>query len=306
MDSCRSFACVRVHLRQAGEYGGAAGGAAAHGGEGVVEHQAALGQRAKVGGADHRVVIHLRLKAGVIGWKRENNSMSSCAACRPRPYGAAKTIKPLRAEINIHEATVQKYCCWTVDPGLLIAAHWHNPSVQFPWSRSRACWFPLQDDVRKKKCPHHQRKLWLRLIFLRWTQRHFKWLSVFQFAVSWKCCLFLLMIIDTEDVHTIRSDHFLLFLPALLFTALTMLKVTLSPFFKQWQIRWIIYYYLLNDLFVIESWKHKSPRNVPQNASHPNRSWIAAVSRLLASTQSISRLSAGILLICTITLRNHR
>lgn len=103
-----SHLCARVHLRQAGEDGGAAGGAAAHRGEGVVEHQAALGQRAKVGGADHRVVIHLRLKAGIISWKRENNSMSSCAACRPYPHRPAKTIKPRRAEINIHEATVQK------------------------------------------------------------------------------------------------------------------------------------------------------------------------------------------------------
>lgn len=103
---------MRIHLRQASEDGGAAGGAAAHGGEGVVEHQAALGQRAKVGGADHRIVIHLRLKAGIISWKRENNLMSSCAACRLYPYRPAKTIKPPRAEINIYEATVQNFLLW--------------------------------------------------------------------------------------------------------------------------------------------------------------------------------------------------
>lgn len=66
-----------VYLRQAGEDGGAAGRAAAHRGEGVVEHQAALSQRAKVRGADHRVVVHLRLKACIIRWKRDNKSMSS-------------------------------------------------------------------------------------------------------------------------------------------------------------------------------------------------------------------------------------
>lgn len=41
------------HLRQASEDGGAAGGAAADGGEGVAEHQAALGQRAQVRRVDH-------------------------------------------------------------------------------------------------------------------------------------------------------------------------------------------------------------------------------------------------------------
>lgn len=68
---------ARFYLRQAGEDGGAAGRAAAHRGEGVVEHQAALSQRAKVRGADHRVVVHLRLKACIIRWKRDNRAMSS-------------------------------------------------------------------------------------------------------------------------------------------------------------------------------------------------------------------------------------
>lgn len=53
-------------LWQAGEDGGAAGGAAADRGEGVAEHQATLGQRAQVGGMDHSVVIHLCLKTCII------------------------------------------------------------------------------------------------------------------------------------------------------------------------------------------------------------------------------------------------
>lgn len=44
--------CAR-YLWQASEDGGAAGGTAAHRGEGIAEHQAALGQRAQVGGLDH-------------------------------------------------------------------------------------------------------------------------------------------------------------------------------------------------------------------------------------------------------------
>lgn len=64
--------CV-FYLWQASEDGGPAGGAAADRGKGVAEHQASLGQRVQVGGVDHRVVIHLRLKTCIISWKRENN-----------------------------------------------------------------------------------------------------------------------------------------------------------------------------------------------------------------------------------------
>lgn len=74
---------VCVYLRQAGEDGGAAGRAAAHRGEGVLKHQAALRQEAKVRGVDHRVVVHLRLEARIIRWKRDNESVSSCAKSLP-------------------------------------------------------------------------------------------------------------------------------------------------------------------------------------------------------------------------------
>lgn len=81
-DKHTSMLCLCVYLRgihvyvcylwQACEDGGAAGGAAADRGEGVPEHQAALGQRAQVGSVDHRVVIHLCLKTCIISWRRNN------------------------------------------------------------------------------------------------------------------------------------------------------------------------------------------------------------------------------------------
>lgn len=60
------------YLWQASEDSGAAGGAAADRCEGVVEHQAALGQRAQVGSVDHRVIIHLCLKSCIISWRRKD------------------------------------------------------------------------------------------------------------------------------------------------------------------------------------------------------------------------------------------
>jgi len=67
--------CVLFYLWQAGEDGGAAGGAAADGGEGVAEHQAAPRQRAQVRRVNHRVVVHLRLKTRIIGWKMKKTFM---------------------------------------------------------------------------------------------------------------------------------------------------------------------------------------------------------------------------------------
>lgn len=87
----RRAGCVCVYLRQAGEDGGAAGGAAAHRGEGVLKHQAALSQGAKVRGAHHRVVVHLRLKARVVSWKRDDEPVSSCAT-----FTTAKKRNPNR------------------------------------------------------------------------------------------------------------------------------------------------------------------------------------------------------------------
>lgn len=55
------------HLGQAGEEAGAAGRAAADGGEGIAEDQAAAGQRVQVGGGDGAVVVGATLKASVIG-----------------------------------------------------------------------------------------------------------------------------------------------------------------------------------------------------------------------------------------------
>lgn len=63
--STRVSACP--YLRQSGEDGGAAGGTAADGGEGVAEHQATPGQRAQVRGVHHRIVVHLSLKTCIIG-----------------------------------------------------------------------------------------------------------------------------------------------------------------------------------------------------------------------------------------------
>lgn len=79
------------YLRQAGEDGGAAGGATADRGEGVAEHQATLGQRAQVGCVDHRVVIHLRLKTCIISWKREKTRF---LALTPRQKFVEKILEP--------------------------------------------------------------------------------------------------------------------------------------------------------------------------------------------------------------------
>lgn len=162
---------------------------------------------------------------------RENNSMSSCAACRPYPYRPAKTIKPRRAEIYIHEAAMQKFYCGTVDPGLLLVANWQNPSVQFPWFRSRACWFPLQGDVRKENALITSRNSDWDLYSCTVHNSTLNDCLCFNLYLLGNTVYFFLMIIYTDDVHTIRSDQFLLFLPALLLSALTMLK-EMSRFLK--------------------------------------------------------------------------
>lgn len=72
-----------VYLRQAAQDGGAAGRAAAHRGEGLLKYQATLSQGAKVRGADHRVVVHLCLKASIVSWKREDESIRSCVVSTP-------------------------------------------------------------------------------------------------------------------------------------------------------------------------------------------------------------------------------
>lgn len=56
------------YLRQPGQDGGAAGGAAADRRECVVEQQTTLSQSAQVGSMNHRVIIHLCLKTCIISW----------------------------------------------------------------------------------------------------------------------------------------------------------------------------------------------------------------------------------------------
>lgn len=58
------------YLRQPGQDGGAAGGAAADRCEGIAEHQTTLSQSTQVGSVHHRVVIHLCLKTGIVGWTK--------------------------------------------------------------------------------------------------------------------------------------------------------------------------------------------------------------------------------------------